>query len=58
MYTKRYIDVITLALVSLIFILLNLYQFQIQGNIQKVLDQFQNNINTMPQDVEESTGRF
>ncbi len=58
MYTKRYIDVITLALVSLIFILLNLYQFQIQGNIQKVLDQFQNNINTMTQDVEESTGRF
>ena len=58
MYTKRYIDVITLALVSLIFILLNLYQFQIQGNIQKILDQFQNNINTMTQDVEESTGRF
>lgn len=41
MYTKKYIDVITLALVSLIFILLNLYQFQIQGNIQKILNNAQ-----------------
>ena len=38
MYTKKYIDVITLALVIIIFILINIYQFQIQGNIEKLLN--------------------
>lgn len=41
MYTKKYIDVITLALVVLIFVLINIYQFQIQSNIEKILNQNQ-----------------
>lgn len=41
MYTKKYIDVITLALVVIIFVLINIYQFQIQDNIEKLLNQGQ-----------------
>lgn len=41
MYTKKYIDVITLALVVIIFVLINIYQFQLQGNIEKLLNQGQ-----------------
>lgn len=41
MYTRKYIDVITLALVILIFVLINIYQFQIQSNIEKILNQNQ-----------------
>lgn len=41
MYTKRYIDIITLALVIIIFILINIYQFQIQTNIEELLNQSQ-----------------
>ena len=39
MYTKKYIDVITLALVIIIFILINIYHFQTQSNIEKVINQ-------------------
>ena len=46
MYTKRYIDVITLALVIIIFILINIYQFQIQENIKKLLNQSQSSVQT------------
>lgn len=44
MYTKKYIDVITLALVVIIFVLINIYQFQLQGNIEKLLNQNQGQI--------------
>lgn len=44
MYTKKYIDVITLALVVIIFILINIYQFQLQGNIEKLLNQNQGQV--------------
>lgn len=47
MYTKRYIDVITLALVVIIFILINIYQFQLQGNIEKLLNQNQGQVQNM-----------
>ena len=46
MYTKRYIDVITLALVIIIFMLINIYQFQIQENIKKLLNQSQSSVQT------------
>ena len=46
MYTKRSIDVITLALVIIIFILINIYQFQIQENIKKLLNQSQSSVQT------------
>ena len=42
MYTKKYIDVITLALVIIIFIIINIYHFQTQSNIEKVINQSNN----------------
>lgn len=39
MYSKKYIEIITLALVIIIFILINIYHFQIQSNIEKILNQ-------------------
>lgn len=47
MYTKRYIDIITLALVIIIFILINIYQFQIQENMKKLLNQSQGSEQTI-----------
>lgn len=46
MYTKRYIDIITLALVIIIFILINIYQFQIKTNIEELLNQSQSLVQT------------
>lgn len=39
MYNKKYIDIITLSLVLIIFLLINIYYFQIQGNIKKILNE-------------------
>ena len=41
MYSRKYIDIITLAIVTIIFILINIYQIQTQSNIKKVLEQTQ-----------------
>ncbi len=41
MYSRKYIDIITLAIVTIIFILINVYQIQTQSNIKKVLEQTQ-----------------
>lgn len=38
MYTRKYIDVITLAIVALIFILMNIYHLKNQSNIQKIME--------------------
>ena len=41
MYTKKYIDYITLAVVCIILLLINIYYFQVQGNIEKILNENQ-----------------
>ena len=38
MYTRKYIDIVTLALVIIIFIIINIYHFQLQGNIEKLIN--------------------
>lgn len=53
MYSKKYIDIITLALIIIIFILINIYQFQIQSNIEKLLNQTQNTQEILNQDSKE-----
>ena len=42
MYSRKYVDIITLAIVTIILILVNVYQFQTQNNIEKVLEQSKN----------------
>lgn len=41
MYSRKYIDIITLVIVTIILLLINLYQFQTKSNIEKVLNQTQ-----------------
>ena len=41
MYSRKYIDIITLVVVTIILLLINLYQFQTKSNIEKVLNQTQ-----------------
>lgn len=39
MYTRKYIDIITLIIVTIILILINVYQIKNQSNIEKMLKQ-------------------